>query len=738
MSGATQEDSQIESQAGPRRTSADRQEAATTKRAARACLQCRQRKQRCAGPSQIPCSRCAEGQRACSFEQDINEGQLKLCLVGRGDEMVIPFTSDPVLLALQTTLARVVSRVETLESLLGADAPPKDPAPAVNGTSQPPSALTPSDDFAYPQPLRQDLDMDLDMNQVDMNQVDMNSSALRTMGIISQQQQSLPARSPPDASGMSSVGSARKPPEPHRHARTDPVKMGVLSMSEAQKMLDIYWENCHAVAPLLCRKTQTQAYALASSPFLFCACLTVGARYWNVFDKSKPIMHPKYFEIVKIMDQNVADLMLRTDASDISLGAVQALLLYIQWAPIDPGSPTSSRFNENSVWLMIGLAGRIAKLLDLQRTATAPFSGDLSLVTDEDMARMRVWLNLTSNDHFIWLMTNFAASLDSTSGVACARTFAGHANAQQNDLYAASLAEIISIADNALRVSGKRTLAELDSITIRRANEQLREWEAAWVIPLASQQPDRSIISSMPLTSLRWYRLAINGAHANACITGQREMFHCTAFSLCVDAAAELLFSFSNEASESSGLGYRTMRFHTFEVDPAALRSLIYTVDYHWVIHAFAAAFLAQAYARGALDCESAFLPSEAALKTTFSRVEPHRHPNRRTTNRHPTRLTPPLPPLSRCRRLRPSLRRLRQPPRHSISGDYARAVQHDLQADAAGRNGAQHRFGELHFLRGSGDGLSQSVLDGWVYLHRLPRLDLLVYSAQSRPSDER
>lgn len=66
---------------------------------------------------------------------------------------------------------------------------------------------------------------------------------------------------------------------------------------------------------------------------------------------------------------------------------------------MEPGKAPTSRFGDNAVWLMVGLAGRLARLLDLERLATSPFSGDLASITDEDMARMRTWLNLTSNDH---------------------------------------------------------------------------------------------------------------------------------------------------------------------------------------------------------------------------------------------------------------------------------------------------------------------------------------------------
>lgn len=48
---------------------------------------------------------------------------------------------------------------------------------------------------------------------------------------------------------------------------------------------------------------------------------------------------------------------------------------------------------------MMGLAVRVAKLIELEARATSPFFGAAELITDEDMKHMRVWLNLVSNDH---------------------------------------------------------------------------------------------------------------------------------------------------------------------------------------------------------------------------------------------------------------------------------------------------------------------------------------------------
>lgn len=82
----------------------------------------------------------------------------------------------------------------------------------------------------------------------------------------------------------------------------------------------------------------------------------------------------------------------------------------------------------------------------------------------------------------------------------------------------------------------------------------------------------------MPLISLRWYQLAINRAHANACLSGDRQSFQVNSLLICIDAAAELLFSVSVEATTKTGLNYRVPRTSDFSVQGQAASSFRCTV----------------------------------------------------------------------------------------------------------------------------------------------------------------
>lgn len=59
----------LPSDAGPVRTKSKN----AIRRAIKACVQCKSRKQRCSGPSSIPCIRCTAAKRPCSFSFSIDD-----------------------------------------------------------------------------------------------------------------------------------------------------------------------------------------------------------------------------------------------------------------------------------------------------------------------------------------------------------------------------------------------------------------------------------------------------------------------------------------------------------------------------------------------------------------------------------------------------------------------------------------------------------------------------------------
>jgi hypothetical protein len=115
-------------------------------------------------------------------------------------------------------------------------------------------------------------------------------------------------------------------------------------------------------------------------------------------------LHPKYSELVSLLDNCISALLLRPSPTDINLEAVQSMLLYVQWMPLQVPEPSTgqlprSRFSDASAWTIVGVAIRFSTYLNLDRSVLLPFSSRDVNISDADMLTMRVWLNLVSVDY---------------------------------------------------------------------------------------------------------------------------------------------------------------------------------------------------------------------------------------------------------------------------------------------------------------------------------------------------
>lgn len=115
-------------------------------------------------------------------------------------------------------------------------------------------------------------------------------------------------------------------------------------------------------------------------------------------------LHPRYSDLVASLDNCISALLLRPSSIDVNLEAVQSMLLYVQWMPLQVPEPSTgqlprSRFSDASAWTMMGVAIRFSTYLNLDRSVLLPFASRDVNISDADMNLMRVWLNLISVDY---------------------------------------------------------------------------------------------------------------------------------------------------------------------------------------------------------------------------------------------------------------------------------------------------------------------------------------------------
>jgi hypothetical protein len=237
-----------------------------------------------------------------------------------------------------------------------------------------------------------------------------------------------------------------------------------------------------------------------TAPTLFLAVVAIGVRFWRSDDREnnsirlKPIqpieLHPRYSEIIKLLDADISRLLLRPCAADASLNTIQSLLLYLQWMPYDPVLLRSgqvghqvifqTRYNETSTWAVFGLALRYAGFCGLEQKVLRSFNDELgaNTATDEDLDTMRVWLNMVTYDCNLTLTSGMPASLDPRPMNVRAYRFCSQRAAQQpGDIRYASMVELACIIQNVRYEKDKITNRNQVLAVITEANRNFETWE---------------------------------------------------------------------------------------------------------------------------------------------------------------------------------------------------------------------------------------------------------------------
>ncbi|KAL1901811.1 hypothetical protein Sste5346_001514 [Sporothrix stenoceras] len=581
-------------------------------RTARACLQCRSRKQRClprAADNSIsftfdlntPCQRCTSNGTTCSFETDLDSRTEQQPELG-------PARLSQLVVDLHQRIDMHEARIEQLEGRAKTQRETPERAPTVPSRvpSPPPPQSTPRRYVERPPAPQTDFNMDT-------VQLEAPIATLQSLGAIS-----------PESMSTSQSTEGRR----QTTTTVDPVRLGVLTKQEARKAVNTYFSSCHPWAPFLDEQLGRDVDELRMThPLVFLAVVCIGLQFWS--SSTTTGLHPRYFQVSSLWDTSISRLLLTPTPSDASLDAVCSLLLYSQWMPYtqdqdqDSGQP-KSRYNDLSAWVVFGLAVRYASFLGLERRALLTNSTTSSTLLRES----RTWLNLVTYDCNLTLTSGLPSSINATRVESMAREFGQHRLAQfPGDGRYAALVELACIlqraregADGRGGAEGALSSSSPSSITVgnidvlKRANMGFEDWQRHWLPKLRHTHMQHN---QLPFTSLRWYQLALNSSALRRILslgpsddttrqTAPLQVWVLGALETSLTAAAQILFSLSTGAAESvwslSSQDPSTFPLGVFVVDPLARRSLDHAVDSIWVSHAFALIFLVLCYVRGQVD----------------------------------------------------------------------------------------------------------------------------------------
>jgi hypothetical protein len=329
--------------------------------------------------------------------------------------------------------------------------------------------------------------------------------------------------------------------------------------------------------------------------------------------------HPRYTDLIALLDALISKLCLMPSLEDVALQTIQVILLYAQWMPCGQehgdSTPTHkhqrSRYNDVSAYTILGLALRFAKVIDLEKDATLPFLQSDKSASTSDVDRLRVWNNLIACHYNLMLNSRFDASVDPRPAASASKQMILHHAAQQpEDTRVAALVDLSVILYRTKQGLGTSSRLPLDGPSLRRANVEFDEWERSWRPRLSETAFQHS---SIPFTSLRWYRLAMNSASLGSLLSAKEPsssrptpLWRLQSLETSLTAASQMLMALSNSAPEkiwdldsqnadSFPPGYYTENL-------AACKRLSYAVDSTWISHTFAAAFLVLCYVRKVID----------------------------------------------------------------------------------------------------------------------------------------
>ncbi|KAF5511275.1 Transcriptional activator of proteases prtT [Colletotrichum siamense] len=591
-----------------------------------ACAQCRGRKQKCSGPgdgssagasasapedqARQPCRRCAHSGVQCSFTTATNEqGFNDVDAASRSARKVD---------RLQKQVNEQASRISQLEATVSNLSAAVAVVSRVNRT--PDSGLDGLHVANPPGPSPQGTKRWHDRASVTATSPLSKRAKIRNDEIFASGPALFQNPSPGRRSNAHGPVDFSTPMSMLRHLRhdihdmsveneaLDPIICGVMTMEQAQETFDTFFDHCHKWAPVLCAQTQTSAAIIRQScPALFISVCCIGYRFTST---STTETQRRYMALISLLDHSLSRLLLKPNLADVNLDHIRAILLYIQWMPVDNigNSSRSIRYNAISAWSMLGLAIRYALFLGLHQDAVLPFKSDNNeLPTLEDVGRLRVWINLLTCDAALTLSSGLPATLNPDPVVAVAGRFRSNDNAiHPDDTRSSATCELVSILKRAARRSGSPNARSLDADCLRQVNLELDTWETDWN-PIIGDQIQHY---QMPFTTLRSYRLSINSACLSPLLRpsggqGQISIYVLQALEVSLHTAALTIFALAEQSRHRSWGHYQSIDSlprGRYTADIEAINRIKYSVDSTWISYSFATMFLVLCYKNGIID----------------------------------------------------------------------------------------------------------------------------------------
>ncbi|KAL3467845.1 hypothetical protein BJX64DRAFT_273822 [Aspergillus heterothallicus] len=586
-------------------------------RTGHACVQCRHRKQKCGGFTyDIKCRPCITRGVNCSFQEEVKDLRFNPYLRLRSSRSPsinrdpAPPENDAV-----SVPASSASIIPGLPTYANGDAPPPSarlPAPSATlGEALPrqidslksrivdlESRLVAAQggghaDYVHTPPQSRAETSFVPQFEAGPTQQNYQSPILSLGSFSNTNSHSLSPQGGVNTDGPLKALNSIQTDDPVQFEVHDPIARSVLTEGEAHVIFRLYFTNCHPNAPFLDVDLDTNIDRVRSSSIiLFLAILSVGGRFWSASSKTSCWLHPRYTEIVHLLDAEVMRVTLRPRHDDQKLETVQALMLCAHWMPLDPTNDHEryrSRFSEGGAWQCLGLAIRWATALALERSCHVNFLNP-ETVTREDVRRFRTMLYLVESDHYLALSARRPSYLNPKPLHSVLPNFLRCKYVQNTDIRLTSLFKVAYGA----HFTGCRP-TNIESVEAFDKDVQLIERQ------FTSTQGDRStdgFSQHFPFTSLRWYRLSYACAFLDATDPTQRSG---KALVWAIEWASQILVHLSRP-SDMANNDVASPSHLQMEPNPSVVDIMSFAIDHYFVVIAYAAFFLVNSWLSSFMD----------------------------------------------------------------------------------------------------------------------------------------
>ncbi|RSH95502.1 hypothetical protein EHS25_000594 [Saitozyma podzolica] len=580
-------------------------------RTGHACVQCRERKQRCGGfTHEIKCGPCRTREVECSFQEEANDPRFNPYL-RLGTSRSPPFSADKSPHGDASSSTSASARLHAFPAVMGRNGDWEAGSGPYQSSNEGNVARQVESLRSQLAELERRLGTTLQAEEVPKSSawqpqpepsfVLPSNPTYEPVYFPTQALPPLPAPttiptsvSPQDVvciDGPLSALSSIQTDSAFEVEINDPIDRSILTEGEAHVMFRLYFSRCHPNAPFLYVDYDSDLDRVrSSSKLLLLAILCVGARFWSYSSRSSCWLHPRYHELVRLLDMEVMRITLRPSPDDLKLETVQGLLLCAHWMPLDVSTDKKQyrfRFSEGGAWQCLGLAIRWATFLALERSCHLSFHR-LESVTKDDARRYRTMLYLTESDHYLALSARRPTNLDPGPLHSVLANFLRCKDLQNTD---GRLISLFRVAYSAQITGCRPTTIE----SVEAFDKDVQLIERQFLLSLGDRPTD-TLNQHFPFTSLRWYRLSYACAFLANADPVQRTG---KALTWAIEWASQILIHLSTTPSINVAALPSTA---PLEPNPSIVDVMSFAIDHYFVVIAYAAFFLVNVWWSNQMD----------------------------------------------------------------------------------------------------------------------------------------